>query len=178
MRVAPPLATVGRRRRKVPQGHLSVCGDVIEIRVLEGVGVGIGVVEHPVVVRARHIRVVAVHGHHVRTDDFHVVRPVFVEVEPALVRGMPGPGEDVRRIPPDKMRRVAPGIEHVDPGAVEVHRERPGAEAFLVARPPAVQEEEPGAVGIAEKVVEPVLRCSAEGRLRAAGERDRGSIGE
>ena len=41
-----------------------------------------------------------------------------------------------------------------------------------------LEEEEPGAVGIAEKVVEPVLRCGAEGRLRAAGEWDRGSIGE
>ena len=83
------------------------------------------------------------------------------------------------RVAPDEVRGSAVGIHHVDLAAVDIDRQRPRAEATLVSGiAPAVEEEEAGAVGVAEQVVEPMDRTWLEGDVRRAGERDLRRLGE
>ena len=78
------------------------------------------------------------------------------------MRGVVGPGQDVRWIAPDKVRGVAIVIDDVNvaalwPVVLRIGGEHARAKAALAGQPPAVQELEAAAIGVVEQVVEIVL---------------------
>jgi len=81
------------------------------------------------------------------------------------VRGVPGPGEDVAGVSPDKVRGSAVVVHDVNICAVRSGGEHSCAEAALAPGPPAVQEDESGAIGIEQQVIE-VVFCAGEVGVR------------
>jgi len=81
--------------------HFSAGHCVVEIDGLFTLFVRIGVVENPLV--AGQVCAMAVFGHNIFAYNLNFFCAVFIEVKGVFVRGMPGPGEDVARVAPDKV---------------------------------------------------------------------------
>lgn len=91
------------------EGDFSAGSYVVEIDVLFPLFVGVSVVENPLIVRQ--ICAMAVFGHNIFAYNLDSsaalragsIRAVLIKIERTSVRGMPGPGEDVAGVAPDKM---------------------------------------------------------------------------
>lgn len=147
MVITTPFAGVEGGAVEMAEGESAVSGDVIEVGVLEALGVGVGVVEDPFEVGVWEVSVVAVYGHFVLADDLDLCGLVFEEVEAFAVRGMEGEGEDVSVVLPNEVGGFAEGVENVGIRAVGIDGEEAGDEGFVAFTFPAVEEDEAGAVG-------------------------------
>src|SRR5947208_4385019 len=115
---------------------------MIQIWMLIPVGIRIGVVQNPLVLSSRHVSIVAVLGHIIKTNDLNFIRAVLIQIEALAMRRMPCPGHDVLRIAPNKMRRRTPGIDAEPILTFAITGERPRLKRRLARVSPAIQKEE------------------------------------
>ena len=102
VRIASPLTPVLPRRNETPERHPAPARDVVEIRMLLPLTVGIRVVEDPLV--ARQVAAVPVSGHDALADELEHGAAIAVQPESRLAPFGTGPSEHVLRVAPDEVR--------------------------------------------------------------------------
>ena len=117
---------------------------------------GIGVVENPP--SAGQERAMAVEFHPLPAHDLdRAAGLVLKQVEAHAKRVVPRPREQMAGVAPDKVRRFSIRIDQMNVSAVGPGGQHSGSKASQPFGPPAVQEDESGAVGIEQQVVEVVF---------------------
>ena len=86
---------------KASKGDLLGGGDIVKVDVLVSLFVRICVVQYPLV--AWQVAAMSVLSHNCLADSLDLVCAVFVKIEGAAVRRMPGPGENTTIVSPDKV---------------------------------------------------------------------------
>ena len=100
------------------QGVGAPAARVEQVDVLLALFVGTGVGEYPSV--PWKVGGMTIARKNIWSKSFHRSGRIFDQVEPALVRRLPAPYQQVVGVPPDEMRRPAVRLEQLQPTSVGV----------------------------------------------------------
>lgn len=174
MDVAASFSRILRREQKMSERNDPVRRNMIKHRVLIPVPVRISIVQNPGVVRVRDIGTMSVPGHDVAAGQFDLFRFVGKNIELVAVRGMPRPGQNMSRIPPDQVRSHSTRIEDEKIRSVDVRRDQACLPtAFFRFAAPTMQEEKTFSVGSDEQMIEPMFRPPGESAVLGHDRGDR-----
>ena len=111
----------------------------------------ISIVENPL--PARQVGTVTIVAHGPCTDDFHCAVAIPVQIKFFLSGRMPGPGQNVLGIPPDKMGGTAIIVHHAHIGAIGSGAHHAGVKAAL-GKTPAMQKDKTRTIRTEKEVIE------------------------